>query len=47
MSIEKDPREIILRPIVSEKSYSLIDSGSRSSQSSTAASSATRVHQSS
>lgn len=24
----KDPREIILRPIVSEKSYSLIDRGS-------------------
>lgn len=28
MSIHKDPRDIILRPIVSEKSYSLIDRGS-------------------
>jgi len=28
MSIQKDPRDIILRPIVSEKSYSLIDRGS-------------------
>jgi len=28
MSIQKDPRDVILRPIVSEKSYSLIDRGS-------------------
>lgn len=28
MSMQKDPRDIILRPIVSEKSYSLIDRGS-------------------
>ena len=28
MNVSKDPREIILRPIVSEKSYSLIDRGS-------------------
>ena len=30
MSIQKDPRDVILRPIVSEKSYSLIDRGSYS-----------------
>ena len=27
MSINKDPRDILLRPIVSEKSYSLMDEG--------------------
>lgn len=26
-AINKDPREVILKPIVSEKSYSLIDNG--------------------
>lgn len=27
MSINKDPRDVIVRPIVSEKSYNLIDQG--------------------
>jgi large subunit ribosomal protein L23 len=27
MSINKDPRDVIIRPIVSEKSYALIDQG--------------------
>ena len=27
MAINKDPRDIIIRPIVSEKSYTLIDQG--------------------
>jgi large subunit ribosomal protein L23 len=27
MSINKDPRDVIIRPIVSEKSYNLIDQG--------------------
>jgi large subunit ribosomal protein L23 len=27
MSINKDPRDVIIRPIVSEKSYTLIDQG--------------------
>lgn len=27
MSINKDPRDILIRPIVSEKSYSLMDQG--------------------
>ena len=27
VSLNKDPREIILKPVVSEKSYGLIDEG--------------------
>ena len=27
MTVNKDPRDIILKPVVSEKSYSLIDEG--------------------
>ena len=27
MSLKKDPRDVIIKPIISEKSYSLIDEG--------------------